>query len=90
MADRTIYVGNVGATVDEFMLRSIFENCGFVKQVRMAGCAPPNAWPVCKGLVTPRILVHLSVRSILERPYNIFCLYGLDARPPALVTQALT
>lgn len=37
MADRTVYVGNVGATVDESMLRSIFENCGLVTQVRMAG-----------------------------------------------------
>ena len=36
-ADRTVYVGNVGASVDEFILRSIFENCGFVTQVRMAG-----------------------------------------------------
>ncbi len=36
-ADRIIYVGNVSAEVDETTLRAIFENCGFVAQIRIAG-----------------------------------------------------
>jgi hypothetical protein len=34
----TVYVGNVESTVDEFTLKSIFENCGAVIGVRLAGC----------------------------------------------------
>ena len=37
MASTTVYVGNVEATVDEFTLQSIFENCGAVVGVRLAG-----------------------------------------------------
>jgi len=37
MASTTVYVGNVEATVDEFTLKSIFENCGAVVGVRLAG-----------------------------------------------------
>ena len=37
MASTTVYVGNVEATVDEFTLKSIFENCGAVVSVRLAG-----------------------------------------------------
>jgi hypothetical protein len=33
----TVYVGNVESTVDEFTLKSIFENCGAVVGVRLAG-----------------------------------------------------
>jgi hypothetical protein len=30
-------VGNVESTVDEFTIKSIFENCGTVVNVRLAG-----------------------------------------------------
>lgn len=36
-ADRIIYVGNVSAEVNETTLRAIFENCGYVAQIRIAG-----------------------------------------------------
>lgn len=34
---RTVYVGNVAATMDENMLRALFSNCGTVTSVRVAG-----------------------------------------------------
>ncbi|KAK9853874.1 hypothetical protein WJX84_008525 [Apatococcus fuscideae] len=37
MAERTIYIGNVASDADEYTLRSIFETCGQVTQVRIAG-----------------------------------------------------
>lgn len=36
-ATNTVYVGNVESTVDEFTIKSIFENCGTVTNVRLAG-----------------------------------------------------
>ena len=36
-ADKIIYVGNVSAEVNETTLRAIFENCGYVAQIRIAG-----------------------------------------------------
>ncbi len=35
---RTVYVGNLTVAADEVALRSVFETCGEVKQIRMAGC----------------------------------------------------
>ena len=40
---RTVYVGNVTASVDEGAMRSVFDTCGPVLSVRMAGCGPPFA-----------------------------------------------
>jgi len=37
MDQRTIYVGNVTSTVDESAMRSVFDNCGTVTSVRIAG-----------------------------------------------------
>lgn len=34
----TVYVGNVESNVDEFTIKSIFQNCGTVTNVRLAGC----------------------------------------------------
>ena len=39
MDQRTIYVGNVTSTVDESAMRSVFDNCGTVTSVRIAGWA---------------------------------------------------
>ena len=36
-ASNTVYVGNVESTVNEFTIKSIFENCGTVTNVRLAG-----------------------------------------------------
>lgn len=36
---RTVYVGNLTVAADEKALRSVFETCGEVTQVRLAGCA---------------------------------------------------
>ena len=33
----TVYVGNVESKVDEFTIKSIFQNCGAVTNVRLAG-----------------------------------------------------
>lgn len=33
----TVYVGNVETNVDEFTIKSIFQNCGAVTNVRLAG-----------------------------------------------------
>lgn len=34
---RTVYVGNVDASMDESVLRALFSNCGTVTSVRVAG-----------------------------------------------------
>ena len=36
-AEWTIYIGNVASDADEYTLRSIFETCGQVTQIRIAG-----------------------------------------------------
>lgn len=56
--DRTVYVGNVDAEVDEATLRAVFENCGYVTQVRIAGCATALA---CSPFHPPSGFVFVSV-----------------------------
>ena len=47
MDQRTIYVGNVTSTVDESAMRSVFDNCGTVTSVRIAGWDCHDAYPSC-------------------------------------------
>ena len=38
--ERTVYVGNVAANMDDNMIRALFSNCGVVTNIRIAGRVP--------------------------------------------------
>ncbi|KAK9839153.1 hypothetical protein WJX74_010616 [Apatococcus lobatus] len=65
MADRTIYIGNVASDADEYTLRSIFETCGQVTQIRIAGK---------KGLNTVYCFVEFADAS---QAYSALAMNGL-------------